>query len=149
MISAQDVSKLRKATGLSLMKCKKALEEAGGDFSKAKEILRASGEEVAEKKIDRETKAGVVDAYIHTDKRVGALVELNCETDFVARNDVFKSLAHDIAMQIVAMNPSDRDELLNSPFIKDGKETVSEHIKNVIAVLGENINLGQFTRFEL
>ncbi len=149
MANTEDVKKLREETNVSIMECKKALEEAGGDFSKAREILSSRGSKVAEKKSSRETKSGVIDSYIHTDNKKGAMVELFCETDFVARNDVFKRLAHEIAMQIVVVSPKDREELLSSEFIKDESKTIKDLIEETISVLGENIQLGEFTHFEL
>lgn len=105
MISAEQVKQLRDKTGASMMECKKALEESKGDEKKAFEILRQRGKDVALKKSSREAKQGIVEAYIHNTKKVGVLLELNCETDFVARNKKFQQLAHDIAMHIAGMNP--------------------------------------------
>jgi elongation factor Ts len=104
-ISASDVQKLRQATGVGMMEAKKALEEAAGDFDKASDILRKKGAIKAEKRIGRETKQGVIDAYIHGNK-IGVLIEVNSETDFVARNETFRSVVRDIAMHIAAANPS-------------------------------------------
>lgn len=104
-INAEMVKSLREVTGAGMMDCKKALQEAGGDVEQAKKILRARGAQVAERRAGREAKQGVVEAYIHAGGPIGAMVEINCETDFVARTDEFKSLARDIAMQIAAMNP--------------------------------------------
>jgi elongation factor Ts len=104
-ITAEMVRSLREVTGAGMMECKKALQEASGDVEQAKKILRAHGAQVAEKRAGREAKQGVVEAYIHAGGRIGAMVELNCETDFVARTDEFRLLARDIAMQIAAMNP--------------------------------------------
>lgn len=105
MINAQDVKKLREETQAPVMECKKALEEANGDFEKAKIILKKRGELRAEKKEQGATKSGVIEAYIHNNKKIGALIELRCETDFVANNQEFQSLAHDLAMHIAALNP--------------------------------------------
>jgi elongation factor Ts len=104
-ITAEMVKSLREITGAGMMECKRALQEASGDAEQAKKILRAHGAQVAEKRAGREAKQGVVEAYIHAGGRIGAMVEINCETDFVARTDEFKLLARDIAMQIAAMNP--------------------------------------------
>jgi len=104
-INAEMVKSLREVTGAGMMECKKALQEANGDVEQAKKILRAHGAQVAEKRAGRVAKQGVVEAYIHAGGRIGAMVEINCETDFVARTDEFKLLARDIAMQIAAMNP--------------------------------------------
>jgi elongation factor Ts len=104
-ITAEMVKSLREVTGAGMMDCKKALQEAGGDVEQAKKILRARGAQVAERRAGREAKQGVVESYIHAGGRIGAMVEINCETDFVARTDEFKLLARDIAMQVAAMNP--------------------------------------------
>jgi elongation factor Ts len=104
-ITSEQVKKLRDKTGAGMMDCKRALEEAKGDMEQAIEYLRKKGAAVAAKRADRETNQGVVEAYIHAGGRIGAMVELNCETDFVAKTPGFKQLAHDIAMQIAAMNP--------------------------------------------
>ncbi len=104
-ITVEMVKSLRDVTGAGMMECKKALQEANGDIEKAKQILRAHGAAVAEKRAGREAKQGVVESYIHTGGRIGAMVEVNCETDFVARTDEFKQLARDIAMQVAAMTP--------------------------------------------
>lgn len=149
VIDSLQVKKLRDLSGASMMDCKRALENAGGDMDKAQEFLKEQGVKIAEKKSARTTSAGLVEPYIHTDGRTGALVEVLCETDFVARSPVFKELAHDIAMQIVAMDPQDNAELLSSQFIKNPDETVESHIHAKIAVLGENIKVGKFVRFQI
>ncbi len=142
------MQKLRKDTGAGVMDCKKALEEAGGDFDKAKGIIKERGLIKAEKKSDRELKAGVIDSYIHND-RVGVLLQLSSETDFVARSEPFRELAHSLSMQVAAMSPENVEELLNQPYIKDEKQTIEELVKGVIAKLGENIKIEKFTRYEL
>lgn len=149
MIKATDVKKLREVTGASIMAIKKALESAQGDFTKAQEFLVSHGEDVVKSKASRQTHSGVVDAYIHNGAKTGAIVELFCETDFVARSKEFKTLAHDIAMQVVVVDPQNEKELLESPFIKDEGETTKEHVDKKIALLGENINIGKFSRLEL
>lgn len=106
MITTEQVKELRDKTGVSIMQCKKALEDSGGDMEKALVLLKKKGAEIAEKKSDRELGAGVVQAYIHTSGTIGAMVELLCETDFVSKNEEFKTLAYDIAMQVAATNPS-------------------------------------------
>ncbi len=111
-ITTDQVKALRDKTGISVMQCKKALEEAGGDMDKALAFLKAKGAEIASKKSSRELHSGAVASYVHSNNSVGAMVYLSCETDFVARNEEFKTLAHDIAMHITAMNPqfvSDKD----------------------------------------
>lgn len=149
MVLTKDIKKLREITGRGFRECSQALKEAAGNFERALAILRSSGAEIVEKKASRATKAGVIDAYIHAGGKAGALIELQCETDFVARTKEFRELAHDIAMQVVAASPTDLDELLASPFIKDESETVKEHLEAAIAQLGENITIGRFARFEL
>ena len=149
MVSSEDVKKLRELTGQAMMACKAALKEAGGNLKSAVELLKKRGAQVSEKKAARTTKAGLIDAYIHAGGLSGALVELLCETDFVARAQEFRELAHDIAMQVVAVNPRDLKELLESSFIKNESETVKEHIEAAVAQIGENITIGNFSRFEL
>lgn len=149
MITSETVKKLRELTGQGMMACKAALNETKGDFKKAVELLKKKGAQVVGKKQVRGTKAGIIDAYIHAGGSTGALVELQCGTDFVARTEEFRELAHEIAMQVVAVNPQNIEELLASSFIKNEKETVKEHIENVIAKIGENITIGRFVKFEL
>ncbi|MBI2052408.1 MAG: translation elongation factor Ts [Candidatus Sungbacteria bacterium] len=149
LISSLEVKKLRELTGASMMDCKRALESAGGDFDKAQHYLKEQGFKIAEKKSARSTSAGLVEPYVHSDGRSGALVELMCETDFVARNPVFKELAHDLAMQVVATDPDDEPGFLAAPFIKNPDETVGEYIHSKVALLGENIKLGRFVKFQI
>jgi elongation factor Ts len=148
-MSIEQIKQFRQKTGFSIMECKRALEEAEGDEKKALEILEKKGAEKAAKKAEREAKQGLVEAYIHNNGKVGALLELNCETDFVARNEEFKNLAHDLAMHIAAMNPQDLEELLSQPFVKDGQKTIDDLIKEAIAKLGENIKIGKFVRLKI
>ena len=163
-ITTADIKALRELTGAGIMDSKRALEEAGGDIERAQDILREKGIASAAKKSDRETEQGVIESYIHSGGRIGAMVEANCETDFVARTEDFKALAHDIAMQIAAMNPRFIDEseipdgedvdpqescLLQQPFIKDPGMTIDELIKELIGKLGENIRIRRFSRFSL
>jgi elongation factor Ts len=155
---------LREETGAGVMDAKRALDEAGGDFDKAKGLLRERGMAAAAKRAERETGQGVVEAYIHGQGRIGALVELNCETDFVARTDTFRQLARDIAMQVAAMNPqglrpedvpadaiggAEANALMTQPFIKDGSRSIQQLIQDVIAQTGENVRVSRFSRFEL
>jgi len=148
MISIEQIKQLRGETGVSVIDCKKALEKSGGDFNKAKEILREWGKEVAKKKAEREAGAGLIDSYIHPDKRVGAMLELRCETDFVAKSDDFKVLAHELCLQIAAMDP-EKDSLMAQSWIKDESKTVEDLVKEYIAKLGENIKVERFARFEI
>lgn len=148
-INIEDIKRLRSTTGVSIADCRKALEESGGDYQKALEWLRKHGIEKAEKKQERETSQGLIDSYIHQNGRVGALVELLCETDFVARTSEFKNLTHELVMQVAAMNPKDVGSLLKQEYIRDNSKTVEDLIKETIAKLGENIVVGNFQRFEL
>ena len=163
-ISVEAVKELRSITNVGIADCKKALLEVGGDMEKAVEFLKQRGIAIAEKKKDVAATEGVIEAYIHYTKRIGVLVELNCETDFVARTAEFKELAHDLAMQIAAASPqfltaedmppeSEADPqaacLLSQPFIKEPDKTVQEIIAGTIAKVGENIKVRRFARFEL
>jgi len=148
-VTLEQVKKLREKAGISIMACKKALEEAEGDEKKALEILSKRGVEKAAKRSGREAKQGIIEPYIHNNKKIAVILELNCETDFVARNEDFKALAHDLAMHITATNPKDKDELLEQPFIKDEKKTIKDLIVENIAKLGENIKVGKFHRLEI
>ena len=163
-ITTADIKALRELTGAGIMDSKRALEEAGGDIERAQDILREKGIASAAKKSDRETEQGIIESYIHSGGRIGAMVEANCETDFVARTEDFKALAHDIAMQVAAMNPRFIDEseipdgedvnpqescLLQQPFIKDPGMTIDELVKELIGKLGENIRIRRFSRFSL
>lgn len=148
-IPVDDIKKLREKTSAGIADCRKALEEAKGDFKKAEELIKSWGADIAAKKADRAVGAGLVETYIHGNGKVGAMVEVNCETDFVARTDEFKNLAHELAMQVSAMNPADVDELLKQPYIRDAGKTVEELVKETLAKLGENIVVKRFMRFEL
>lgn len=143
------VKQLRDQTGLSFSEINKALAEAGDNIEKALEILKSRGATIADKKSSRQLKAGVIDSYIHGTKKVGAIMELLCETDFVARNDEFKFLAHELAMHIAAMKPTNSEELLSQPYIKDPTQTIKEFINQYIAKLGENIQIGRFQVLEV
>ena len=149
MISATDIKELREKTGISFAQCKKALEEACGDQVKALESLKAQGEAIAIKKSGREVKAGVVSAYVHATGTLGAMVELNCETDFVAKNPEFVTLARDIAMHVTASAPADTAELLVQPFIKDVALTIDALVKSYVQKFGENIAVSRFVRFSV
>ncbi len=148
MISAKDIKTLRDRTGISIGECKKALEAGAGDIDKAIEWLKASGEKIASKKSGRTLGAGAVSAYVHSTGNLGALVELQSETDFVAKNPDFRLLADDLAMQIAAMEPADATELLAQPFIKDSSQTVAEVIKSAIQKFGERIEVGTWYRLD-
>lgn len=149
MIDITLLKRLRNETQVSIADCRRALEETDNDFEKAKEWLRKHGIEKAEKKSDRETSQGLVDCYIHQNGKVGAMVEVLCETDFVARTDEFKKLVREIGMQVAAMAPIDVDTLLKQEYIRDGSKTIGELVKEAIAKIGENIVVKRFTRMEL
>lgn len=148
-INLEQLKKLREATSASIADCRRALEKSDGNFEHAMDWLKKHGVEKAQKKEGRETSEGIVDAYIHAGGKVGVLLELQCETDFVARTADFKNLAHELSMQIAAMNPKDVDGLLKQEYIRDPKMTVGDVVKQVIARLGENIKIRRFQRFEI
>lgn len=143
------LKKLRNETQVSLADCRKALEETNNNYEQAKEWLKKQGFEKAAKKADRETSQGLIESYIHLNGKVGAMVEVLCETDFVARTEEFKNLTHEIAMQVAAMNPKDVDTLLKQEYIRDGSKTIESLIKEAIAKIGENIVVKRLTRFGL
>jgi elongation factor Ts len=149
MTSIDDIKALRDETSVSIGKCKEALEEAGGDMEKAREILRSFSDKAAAKKADRDLGAGMIVSYIHSNGQIGAMVELNCETDFVAKNEDFIALANDIAMHITAMMPETNEELLAQPFVKNPDMTIEELIKGGIQKLGERVELGGFSRMSV
>lgn len=144
----EDLVKLRELTGAGVMECKRALEESKGDFEKAKELIGKAGAARAEKKKERKTGAGLLHSYIHNN-RVGVLVEVRCETDFVARSEPFQRLVHELALHIAANDPENPEALLKEPYVKDESLTVAEFIDKTIAQVGENIRVERFARFEL
>jgi elongation factor Ts len=148
-ISINQIKKLRQLTNISIQECKKALEEAKGDFKKAQEILKREGAEVMEKKKRRETKEGIIGIYLHQNQKVGAIIKVSCESDFVARNEIFQEFVHNLAMQIAAMDPKDINELLNQVYIKDIKKSIKELLEEIIVKLGENIKIEEFKRMEI
>lgn len=148
-ISIDLVKQLREDTQASIAECRKALEEANGVLKKAKEILRKKGFETAEKKAERTTEQGLIEAYVHQNGKVASLIEILCETDFVARTNEFKNLAHEIAMQVAAMNPKDTEALLKQEYIRDSSKKVEDLVKETIAKLGENIRIGKISRIEI
>ena len=143
-----DIQKLRDSTGAGVVDCKKALDDAGGDLEKAKNLIFERGLIKAEKKSDRKTGAGILETYIHNN-RVGVLLELRCETDFVARSEPFRQLAKELAMQVSAMNPASIDDLIQQVYIRDESRTVEQLVKETIAKIGENIRIERFCRYEL
>ena len=163
-VTAAQVKELRDKTGAGIMDSKRALEESEGDIAQAESILNAKGLASAAKKADRSTSEGLVVSYIHTGGRVGSMVELNCETDFVARTDDFVTLGRNIAMQVAAMNPiyldrasvpedvedvKDEELLIEQEYIRDSSMKITDLVKESIGKLGENIRIRRFSRFEL
>jgi elongation factor Ts len=143
------ISKLREETGAPVIRVKKVLDEVEGDEKKALEILKLEGFAKVEKRAGRDTGQGIIATYSHHTGKVAVLVELLCETDFVAKNDLFTKLASEIALQIASMNPENAEELLKQDFIKDPSKTIDGLIKEVIAKTGENVRLGRFYRLEI
>lgn len=148
MIKGSHVQKLREKTGAGVMECKKALEDTGGDLDRAVDLINERGLLKAEKKATRATGAGILESYVHNG-RVGVLLELRCETDFVAHSEPVRELSKNLAMQIAAMNPAEVDVLLKQPYIRDEKTTVGDLIKSAIAKVGENLKVERFCRYEL
>lgn len=143
------IKQLREQTGASMIECKKALEESDGDKEKAIEILKKSQKILISKKSEEETKEGLIETYLHSNSKIGVLLEINCQTDFVAKNQEFRNLAHDLTMQIAATDPSDLKVLLGQPFIKDPTKTIGDLINEHIAKLGENIKISRFIRYQI
>jgi elongation factor Ts len=149
MVSIDLIKQLREETGISIAECKKALEQTTGDMGKAKELLRAWGKEVAERKRSREVKEGMVHAYVHATGKVGAMIAVRCETDFVSRSEDFRNLCHELALQVASMDPADPAALLEQPYVRDTSKTMRNLIEETIAKLGENIVVERLMRFEL
>jgi elongation factor Ts len=175
VVTANQVKELREKSGAGIMECKRALEQVDGDFAKAVDLLKQQGLANADKKTGRAASQGLIEPYIHGAGRIGSIVEVNCETDFVARTPEFRELAHDLAMQVAATAPGyvsiddvpsgawpdlekehgDRDKaaaavvLLEQSFIKDPKLTIRDLVRERIGKLGENIVVRRFARFEV
>lgn len=159
--TSSQIVKLRKETSAPIMACRDALDESKGDYDKALKILKSKSAEWAVEKKERDTKEGIIEGYIHATKKIGVLVELTCETDFVAKNPEFQTLAHDIAMQVAATNPKyistkdagknakAEDCLMHQEFFKDPSLKISNLVDEKIAKFGENIQVKKFIRFEL
>ncbi|MEX2007133.1 MAG: translation elongation factor Ts [Candidatus Saccharimonadales bacterium] len=147
-ISAEEIKRLCSLTGVGLTDAKQALTKAGGDFDKALSAMQAKGLVSAKMRAEREARAGLIDAYVH-DGRIGVVLEVNCETDFVAKTDEFKVLVRDLCLQVAASDPKDEAELMSQPFIRDPDQTVGGLIKSHAAKLGENIVLKRFYRMML
>lgn len=165
------IKELRELTSCGVIECKKALEESKGDIQKAKEILLKRGLEIAAKKSGRVANQGRVEAYVHLGSKIGVLLEVNCETDFVANSDDFKVFVKDVAMHIAAMSPAyikeadvpadvlaqQKDKegfikekcLMNQPFVKDAKITIQDYLNSLVAKIGENMYVGRFIRYKI
>lgn len=148
-ISAEMVKVLRDETGISVMQCKRALEEAGGDMEKARVALQAMSAAQAEKKADRTLGAGIIASYIHGNKKMGVLLELSCETDFVAQNEEFVSTANQIAMHAGAMAPETLEELAEQAFIMNPELTIKQVIDGLIQKTGERVEIARFVRYTI
>jgi len=146
--SIEEIKQLRESTGISVIECQKALKESGGDLEKAKEILKKWGKDFAKTRADRTAKQGIIDAYIHCGRKIGVMIELRCESDFVARSEDFKTLSHELCLQIAALSPEEAP-LFFQPWIRDPNKTIKDLIDGYIAKLGENIILEKFVRYEL
>lgn len=148
MPSVELIKKLRDKTGLGINDIKRALDEAGDNEEAALKLLKEWGLSTVAKKADRSTNQGLIESYVHSG-RLGAIVEVNCETDFVARNDEFKAFVKDIAMQVASMNPENVDELMKQDYFRDPSKTVADLLTETISKIGENIKVSRFSRFEL
>ena len=163
-VTTDSIKELRDRSGAGIMDCKRALEAADGVIEEAEKLLAQKGLALASKKAGRTAEQGVVDFYVHAGGRLGAMIEVNCETDFVARTDQFKALAHDLAMQVAAMEPlyvrpdevpqdsprpAEEVALLSQAFIKDPSKSIQDLVNESIGQLRENIQVRRFTRFEI
>jgi len=148
-IDPKDVQRLRTESGAGVMDCKRALEDAGGDYEKALGLLKQRGLESVAKKSGREAKEGVIASYIHGNGRVGSLVELASETDFVSRGEDFQKLAREIAMQVAAMEPASVEDLLEQPYIRDGSKKIKDLVTEVASTTKENVHVRRIQRFAL
>jgi elongation factor Ts len=148
-ISAKDVQKIREETGLGVMDIRKALEEAGGDKEKALKLLSEKAGEKMEKRAGRETSQGKIGVYTHGDGKSAVMVEVNCETDFVAKADDFTNFVKELTLQIISMKPKDVEELLQQEFIKDPSKKIADLLKEIIAKTGENIVIKRFVVYQI
>lgn len=142
------IKELREKTGAGVMDVKKALDEAKGDIKKAEEILKGRGAMIAEKKADRVTAQGLIDSYVHLGK-IGVLVEVNCETDFVARNEDFKKFVHEVALQVAQSESDSVQELLKEEYFREADKTIDDLLKEIIGKIGENIKIKRFVKYTL
>jgi len=146
-VTAADIKALREETGAGMMECKKALEESNGNMDKAREWIKQRGLAKAEKKADRETKEGYIAVYVHNNNKIAAMVEILCETDFVARNPEFQEMAKNVAMQVVSMSPESVEELLTQDFIRDSSVTIEQLVKGLSGKIGEKFVVSRFMRY--
>jgi elongation factor Ts len=144
----EKIKQLREETSVSISECQKALKEASGDIQKAKEILKKWGKALAEKKKERAVGQGIIDAYIHPNKKVGVLLELNCETDFVSRGKDFQALAHELCLQVAGVD-DEKTPLEEQPWIKDPSKTIKDLVNEFISKTGENVAIKRHTRYQL
>lgn len=152
MINIDKVKQLRQTTGISISECKKALEEAKGDPEKAREILKKLGKDLAGNRMGKQASQGIVDSYVHANKKIGVMLELNCETDFAAKSKDFQELSHELCLQIAAMGEEEgcgEIPLLEQPWIKDATKTVKDLVNEYVAKVGENIVVKRFIRYEI
>lgn len=147
-ITSSDIQKLREITGAGVMECKKALEEAGGDFEKAKVLVQERGQAKMEKRADRETGAGLIKTYVHNG-RIGVMIDVRAETDFVVRSEPFQALAQELVMQIAATAPETLEDLLKQEYIRDASKTVADLVTDVVSRVGENVRINKFVRMEV
>lgn len=148
-VTAEQIKKLREKCGAGIMECRRALEDSLGDEKKALVWVKEKGVKIAEEKKERETKHGLIESYIHNGGKVVSVVEVLCETDFVARNEEFKNFAHELAMQIAAMNPKDIEILLKQEYIREPGKTIKDLLTDLIGKIRENIKINRFARYEL
>lgn len=147
MPTIEQIKQLREETGVSFTECQKALRETNGDIDKAKEALRKMGREVAGKRMEKETKSGLINTYLHQNEKVGVMIEIRCESDFVAKSEDFKKLAHELCLQIAAMG--EEIPILEQTWIKDDTKTVKELIDEYVAKIGEKVVVKKFIRYEI
>jgi elongation factor Ts len=147
-MNIEQVKNLREESGVSVQECQRALKEANGDIEKAREVLRKWGKTVAQKKAERETKTGIIETYVHPNKKVGVLMEIDCETDFVAKSSDFQALAHELCLQAAGWC-DEETPLVDQPWIKDQSKTIKDLLDEYVAKLGENITVKRFVRYQI
>jgi len=149
MASVDQIKSLREKTGLGIHDIKTALDEANGSEEQALELLKERGLSIAAKRAERDTSQGLIETYVHGGGRIGAMVEVNCETDFVARNEDFKTFVHEVVLQVASMKPESVEDLLKQEFFRDPSVTIQDLLTQTIAKIGENIRISRISRFEL